>query len=269
MLNRVNHMNLPSILIAASLLVVALPATADHPWAFADDLIPGVVEEYYDEAGHLVYERGIEPTNPELAYVKHHYLYRDSNEAKPDGKGPGGGGGPGPGTDCSSTKFALTGHYWTAPYSASASSYANLLDQAAEAWDAATGANIFGSISGGSQATAGVQDFVNQMDWTSLGASTTVAVTTTWYYRSSGEAVESDAQYNTYYNWATNGDPNAMDVLHVATHEIGHTFGLDHPNGPSSQIGCLTMYAYVGNGDTHGRTLGDGDILGIQDLYGA
>ena len=131
-----------------------------------------------------------------------------------------------------------------------------------------TGADIFGSINSGVQGTAGQLDGVNQIQFVSLGASTTIAVTTTWYYRSTGQAVESDGQYNTYYAWSTSGAAGAMDVLNIATHEVGHTFGLNHPKG-SGGISCLTMYAYANYGETQKRTLGDGDILGIEAIYGA
>jgi hypothetical protein len=93
-------------------------------------------------------------------------------------------------------------------------------------------------------------------------------VTTTWYNRATHAAVESDGQYNTHYPWSTTGAAGAMDVLDIATHEIGHTFGLNHPKGAGA-ISCLTMYAYANLGETQKRTLGDGDILGIRAVYGA
>jgi len=50
----------------------------------------------------------------------------------------------------------------------------------------------------------------------------------------------------------------------VATHEIGHAVGLDHPGNTCT---LETMYAYVDFGQTHQRTLNDGDIAGITALY--
>lgn len=35
----------------------------------------------------------------------------------------------------------------------------------------------------------------------------------------------------------------------------------------ASQHACLTMYPYVNYGQTDLRTLGDGDILGIDAIY--
>jgi hypothetical protein len=123
-----------------------------------------------------------------------------------------------------------------------------------------------GGAGGGDNGNAGTYDGVNQLEWEFIGTGSTVAVTTTWSYRGSGEAVESDGQYNTYYPWSTSGASNAMDAESVIQHETGHTAGLNHPSG--SGIECLTMYAYVNYGWTHGRTLGDGDILGVRAIYG-
>jgi TctA family transporter len=142
------------------------------------------------------------------------------------------------------------------------------ISSSAETWDAEVAKELHGgTASGGNGQSAGVSDDVNQVGWKNL-ASGTIAVTTTWYFIQSKEAVESDAAYNTDYGWSTSGEANKMDLVNIATHEIGHTFGLGHPgNGPANQ--CLTMYAYADFGETQKRTLGDGDILGIEAIYGA
>src|SRR5262249_20754965 len=62
---------------------------------------------------------------------------------------------------------------------------------------------------------------------------------------------------------------NLSDLEGVATHERGHTFGLadinatDHPNltmGSGSSIGVCSVEL---------RSLGKGDILGLNDMYNA
>lgn len=239
--------------------IAALPAQAESQGQGQDR----VTDRQYDAAGRLVAELGVRTDNEEIAFVRS-YKYADDKEANGNGRVAGSSEAA---TDCRSTKYATAGWRWTTPYSAFADQHASLFSQAGNAWDSETGASIFGGVQSGVRGTAGTYDGVNQIQFVSLGASTTIAVTTTWYYRGSGQAVESDGQYNTYYAWSTSGASGAMDVLNIATHEVGHTFGLNHPKGPG--VSCLTMYAYANAGETQKRTLGDGDILGIQAIYGA
>jgi hypothetical protein len=66
--------------------------------------------------------------------------------------------------------------------------------------------------------------------------------------------------------WATDGNANSVDFQGVATHEMGHVVGIDHTNAPASS--CLTMYKFSSLGETQKRTLGLGDKLGMDKLYG-
>ena len=228
-----------------------------------DDFVPVAL---YNEQGELVYFQELDPYNPELIKTTHYLRYSDLQPSNDKGK-PGSGGGTDPGTDCESDAYKLTGWKWLQPWSAKSDQHASIFNSAGNAWDAQTGASIFGGVQSGNDGPAGTQDFKSNIQWVNLGSSSTVAQTLTWAYRSTGEAVESDAQYNTYYPWSTSGAAGAMDVENVATHEVGHTFGLTHPTSTSTNA-CLTMYAYVNYGETHARTLGDGDILGIKAIYG-
>lgn len=259
------------IVLTLAVTLMAAPAIGSLTVAVEDDML--VTERYHDEQGNLLYEVGIMLDDPLLGFTRHYIHLAPSSDGthKENHGGPGGGGGGdggGGGNDCPATQYKLGGWHWTSPYSARSGSYASVLDGDGKTWDAATSGSVFGGITSGNDGTAGVQDFKNNIEWTDLGSSSTIAVTTTWYYRGSGEAVESDAQYNTFYTWSTNGDPDAMDVSNIGTHELGHSFGLGHPNGSSSTIGCLTMYAYADFGETQKSTLGTGDILGIQAIYG-
>jgi hypothetical protein len=255
------HVNTMKTLLSATaaallLLPLALSTGTAEP---AGDRVN---ERYYDAQGRLVSEVGVRTDNDAIGFTRL-YKYADDKEANGNGRVASSSDAA---TDCPSTKYVTAGWRWTAPYSARADNHASVFNAAGSTWDAATSASIFGGVTSGS-GPAGVFDGVNQFAFQNLGSSSTIAVTTTWYYRGSGQAVESDAQYNTFYAWSTSGASGAMDVQNIGTHEIGHTFGLDHPKGPGTS--CLTMYAYANTGETQKRTLGDGDILGIQALYGA
>jgi hypothetical protein len=242
-----------AVLVLLAFVLPAAPASGSPPGK------DRVSERGYDAQGRLLWETGVRTDDDAIAFERsYHYA-----------KAPSGGSGDlSAATDCASPKYVKAGWSWAAPYSAYASADADLFDAAGRTWDNATGASILAGVSAGRLGSAGAKDGVNQIEFVSLGASSTIAVTTTWYNRFTHRAVESDGQYNAYYPWSRDGAAGAMDVLDIATHEIGHTFGLDHPKG-SGGISCLTMHAYASLGETQKRTLGDGDLLGIRAIYGA
>lgn len=178
-------------------------------------------------------------------------------------------------TDCSRATYGLTGYRWNEVWSARvdpagsnlpAAGVLDALRTGAETWDGATTTDIFGTMdAGGRGRDAGRYNGVDQIGWKRLGSGT-IAVTTTWYYPSTGLAVESDAAYSTKYAWTLGGTTRSYDVQEIGTHELGHTFGLGDLYDPADA--CLTMYGYGTYGATHARTLGDGDVLGIQAIYG-
>ena len=57
--------------------------------------------------------------------------------------------------------------------------------------------------------------------------------------------------------------PPAYDLANIATHEFGHTYGLDHPANARWE----TMYAFGFTGETLKRSLGAGDTDGIRSRY--
>ena len=66
--------------------------------------------------------------------------------------------------------------------------------------------------------------------------------------------------------WADlpDGPAGAFDFFNVAIHEVGHAFGLDHPDATCTE---QTMYAYAAAGEMKKRTLEAGDVAGITELY--
>jgi hypothetical protein len=67
--------------------------------------------------------------------------------------------------------------------------------------------------------------------------------------------------------WSIGSTPSTLDVQNTVTHEFGHAAWLGHVRAP--QDACLTMYPFVALGEIQKRTLGLGDKLGMQKLYGS
>lgn len=256
------------LIVAIGLVTLSVPAGAldsltGYSWA------PDVRCENYS-AAEIAEHHGLMtdtfPTgNPEIPTVTIHMLcaYDAVEELLPA-------------TDCTATAYSLTGWRWTSAYNAqwdvvnpeglSQSQILNAMNAAGNEWDNSVGADIFGSMSvGGSASNIRRQDFVNQQGFKNLGGGGTIAVTYTWSY-SDGRAAESDAGYNTAYAWGVSGASNVMDLQAIGTHEMGHTFGMGHTSTASVNT-CLTMYPYGNYGQTYQRTLGDGDLIGIDALY--
>jgi hypothetical protein len=114
-----------------------------------------------------------------------------------------------------------------------------------------------------SAAGCGSSSGVNVVGWGAL-PSGTLATTCTWY-NGSGNATESDQKYATGYSWnsASSCSGSNYDLRGVATHEWGHTFGLDHV----AQSTGLVMKPASSTCETAQRTLGLGDLRGIDALY--
>jgi predicted Zn-dependent protease with MMP-like domain len=76
-----------------------------------------------------------------------------------------------------------------------------------------------------------------------------------------GQILDADIIFNPAVQWVTNGRPgsNQEDLQTVATHEIGHFFGLDH-----SAIVRAVMYPFGGATLT---TLSYDDLAGLMQLY--
>jgi len=138
------------------------------------------------------------------------------------------------------------------------------LTTSSETWDAETGFELFASPSLTEYDSIGY-DGTNRIIWGALDPGV-IAVTYLWYIPRTKEIVEFDMVFNTSYTWSTAGASDAMDLQNIATHEFGHN-GLSDLRPPKDW--ALTMYAYSSLGETDKRTLGTGDILGIQELYGA
>ena len=79
------------------------------------------------------------------------------------------------------------------------------------------------------------------------------------------ELVEWDQVYDDAdFDWSSNGEAGKMDFENIATHELGHSFGMGDLYNT-----CVdeTMYGYSTEGETKKRDLNSGDITGINKLY--
>jgi len=138
-------------------------------------------------------------------------------------------------------------------------------------WDGYTSATIYDSVGEDTLATppGAVRDEENTMSWDVIdGPGGIIAVCYYWYWVNTKELVEVDIVFDITESWSTSTTVplDKFDVQNIATHELGHTLVLGDLRSPKD--GALTMHAYTWTGDAVKRTLGSGDILGIQAIYG-
>ena len=74
-----------------------------------------------------------------------------------------------------------------------------------------------------------------------------------------GQIVKADILFNTSTPYSTDGAGSAQDLQTVATHEVGHFFGLDH----SGVVGAV-MFPFAA---PLKRSLGYDDVAGISSVY--
>jgi matrixin len=145
------------------------------------------------------------------------------------------------------------------------------IDAGTEEWET-YGSNIFGTskINEDVIYDGETWDGVNTIDFGSYPNDNVIAVTTVWGYfsgpPSTREIIEWDMLFNTHWSWgdAIGFEVPVMDLQNIATHELGHSAGMGHPNKT-----CIeeTMYAYSTLDETKKRDLSTGDINGIVELY--
>jgi hypothetical protein len=136
-------------------------------------------------------------------------------------------------------------------------------------WDGYTPASIYGSVEEDSVTTPPglTYDGENTACWGPIdGPGGAVAVTRFVFWVNTKELIEFDIVFDIADPWSTDGAEGTFDIQNVMTHELGHTLVLDDLRSPKD--GALTMHAYTWSGDSVKRTLGSGDILGIQEIYG-
>lgn len=205
--------------------------------------------------------------------------------AKPPGT-PGGGNGKGGGGSDSGPScygFLAKGVLWkeankdihvNAADSGMASEFVrSTVDTSATTWNSQTSFDFYGSsvLDNGANWETNTPDFTNEVSFGPYSNSGVIAVTNVWGYfggpPQTREIVDFDILFNTHYTWGnSDSDGNlVMDFQNIATHELGHGFGLDDMYDTSCS--AVTMYGYSDYGETQKRTLETPDVTGIQALY--
>jgi len=99
-----------------------------------------------------------------------------------------------------------------------------------------------------------------------------IAVTNVWGYfggpPQTRELLEWDMLFNTGSDWSwgdATSNASMMDLQNIATHELGHSAGMDDLYTTSCSL--ETMYGYSTEGEIIKRDLNTGDIAGIKKLY--
>lgn len=172
-------------------------------------------------------------------------------------------------------KWKVTEDYVLNPTDAPAGTY-EAIEAGMNTWDEqVVSFSIFGTLS--KNDTVGVDlsdvDDTNVIIFSPLRDSQVIAVTYVWGYFNAPpkfrEIVEVDMIFNSddWLNWGTVGGDvtEVMDILNIATHELGHAAGMgDLYNTSASEE---TMYGFSYEGEIIKRDLFYGDKAGVKNLY--
>lgn len=159
---------------------------------------------------------------------------------------------------------------------------ASSFDEAVRAWEMGAGSDVFGERRT-IQSSSGINfNGANEVAFGRIdipGFSNILAVTGIWMdcptrdgsgkCTSNAEIIEWDQLYNTFsFDWGdADVDGNSVvDLLNIATHEMGHSLGLGDLYSPAS---CResTMWGFSGEGETKKRSLDPDDSECAMLLY--
>jgi len=146
-------------------------------------------------------------------------------------------------------------------------------------WEDAADGTIDGSIvdifgdedltSTVNRAAIGTLDGRNDVIFGSIAEANAIAVTYVWGIFSGPPRGRELVEWNMIYDdvdfdWSDTGEAFKMDFENIFVHEMGHAFGLGHPDNTCTDE---SMYAFAGFGEINKRDLNAGDIAGIDGLY--
>lgn len=139
------------------------------------------------------------------------------------------------------------------------------MQTAMNTWGNVSGATFQFSNTGSTALSGAIYNGTNVCSFGNLGTDGAVARNTKTFYTASGQLLDSDIVFNTYYSWSTTGAAGKYDVQNVATHELGHSLSLEDLYGSADVE--KTMYGYGATGETKKRSLAADDASGITHLY--
>jgi hypothetical protein len=150
-----------------------------------------------------------------------------------------------------------------------------LVETAIATWESTAGKDILGDGIVAAVSLPEVATTLNGFNEVTFGSFEdpyVIAMTTVWGIWGGPPAGRQLVEWDMVFsnaNWAwwygEGDEPTTFtDFLSIATHEIGHAMGMDHPNDTCTEE---TMYAYSGWSETKKRDLNAGDIAGIRKLY--
>jgi len=133
---------------------------------------------------------------------------------------------------------------------------------AADSWRQA----ILLDYAGATNTTRVKQNFANEVFFRKAKSGSTIAVTYTWYYTSTGQIIEFDIAFYDkawkFFSLECDQDCNeGFYIQSIAAHELGHGIGLDHNDCPAS-----LMYPYADFCET--KLQSSADIACAKALYG-
>lgn len=108
----------------------------------------------------------------------------------------------------------------------------------------------------------------NRTDDQSYDTSMTIALSTMFHMRDTGQIVSFGIEFNdSVFKFATEPEEDTYDIQNTMTHELGHVLGLDHAGIETTAYWEQTMFYSADPAETKKRTLGDDDRAGLCDLY--